>query len=215
VRLGEGTKSVLIAAAVMGRSFSFKLLETLLDQASADDLLNAIERAQQMGLVVSGSEGPEALVWFTHEIVRQTLLAGISLARRQRLHLRVAEALEKVPAKMLNGHATKIAHHLVESGYASDLQRTVHYLSLAGCAALDRAAYETALQNFQSAFSRIDENDTRQRADLLYKMAIAERGLGRWDDALISWNESRRIYIGIGDREAAGRISFRIAQGFV
>jgi tetratricopeptide (TPR) repeat protein len=214
-RLGEGTKSVLIAAAVMGRSFSFKLLETLLDQANADDLLNAIERAQQMGLVVSGSEGPEALVWFTHEIVRQTLLAGISLARRQRLHLRVAEALEKVRAKTLNEHAEEIAHHLVQAGSASDLQRTAHYLSLAGSAALDRAAYETALGNFQSAYSRIDENDARQRADLLYKMAIAERGLGRWDDALVWWNESRRIYIAIGDREAAGRISFRIAQGFV
>lgn len=214
-RLGESTKSVLIAAAVMGRSFSFKLLETLLDQASADDLLNAIERAQQMGLVVSGSKGPEALVWFTHEIVRQTLLAGISLARRQRLHLRVAEALEKVSAKTLNEQAEEIAHHLVQAGSASDLQRTAHYLSLAGSAALDRAAYETALRNFQSASSRIGENDARQRADLLYKMAIAKRGLGKWDDALIWWNESRRIYIAIGDREAAGRISFRIAQGFL
>jgi tetratricopeptide (TPR) repeat protein len=214
-RLGEVSKSVLTAAAVIGRSFSFKLLEALLNHLDADDLLTSIERAQQMGLVVSGSEGSEAPLWFTHEIVRQTLLAGISLARRQRLHLRIADALEKIRAHTLSEHAAEIAHHLVQGGSASDPQKTTHYLSLAGTSALDGAAYETALSNLQSAFSRVDENDPRQRAGLLYQMAIAERGLGRWGKAVLRWNESLALYTAIGDREAVGRISFRIAQGFI
>ena len=73
-RLGQTGKQVLSAAAVIGRSFSFKLLEAVLDNDTVDDLLTAIEQAERMGLIVSSSEGPEAPFRFAHEIVRQTLL---------------------------------------------------------------------------------------------------------------------------------------------
>ena len=117
-------------------AFSFKLLETVLSDIKIDDLLITIEQAQRMGLIVSSAECPEALFRFKHEIVRQTLLADTVLPRRQRLHLRVANAIEKVYAKSISEHAAAIAVHLARADSASDRERTAHYLFLAGIAAL-------------------------------------------------------------------------------
>ena len=212
-RLGPSTKRVLTAAAVIGRSFSFKLLEALLGETDIDDVLTSIEDAQRMGLIISSSEGPEAPFRFAHEIVRQTLLADASLPRRQRLHLRVADALEKIDASVINDRAAEIALHLVRAGSAADRQRTRDFLTLAGRVAVEAGGYETALSHFESALSRIDQHDLHQRGELLYSMAIAERGLGRWDNAHLRWEEALGIFTAQDDSEAIAKVCFRIAHG--
>src|SRR6202158_2280517 len=73
-RLDENVRRALTAAAVIGRSFSFKLL-TAICGIDVDELLTIIEKAQQMGIIVASSEGPARPFVFTHELVRQTLLA--------------------------------------------------------------------------------------------------------------------------------------------
>ncbi len=72
-RLDENEKRALAAAAVIGRSFSFQLL-TAASQIDVDELFTVIEKAQQMGIIVPSSEGPERPFTFRHELVRQTLL---------------------------------------------------------------------------------------------------------------------------------------------
>ena len=89
-RLDGNEKRILAAAAVIGRSFSFQLL-TAVSRIDVDELFNVIEKAQQMGVIVSSSEGPETPFTFAHELVRQTLLAGISAPRQQQLHASVAD----------------------------------------------------------------------------------------------------------------------------
>jgi len=183
-RLSEPVKQVLTAAAVIGRSFSFPLLAALLEQVDVDGLLTALEEAQRIGLVESRAEEPEAPFTFAHELVRQTLLTGLSLPRRQRLHLQVAEALERVHASAVHERSSEVAHHLVKAGSLADIQRVVRYLTLAGKRALEAAAYEDALRQFQSALSHGDAIDARQRAQLLTYRARAKRGLGRQDEAV-------------------------------
>jgi predicted ATPase len=58
-----------------------------------------------MGVIVPSSEGPETPFTFTHELVRQTLLAGFSAPRRQQLHVRVAAAIERLYPQAVNEHA--------------------------------------------------------------------------------------------------------------
>ena len=145
-QLNEKARQVLGSAAVIGRSFSFLLLESLLEQEKAEDLLTALEEAQRVGLIVPSGEGPEALFTFADELVRQTLLAGFALPRRQRLHLQVAEAIERVHAGAVHERAGEIAHQLVKAGSLADSHQLVHYLTLAGKHALKAASYEDALR---------------------------------------------------------------------
>ncbi len=123
-RLDENEKRALTAAAVIGRSFSFKLLTTIWE-IDVDELLSIVEKAQQMGIIVASSHGPERPFTFTHELVRQTLLAGISAPRLQQLHARAANAIERLEPDAVDERAGEIADHLLKAGSFADRQRLV------------------------------------------------------------------------------------------
>jgi AAA ATPase domain len=98
-RLDENEKHALAAAAVIGRSFSFQLLNAI-SENEVDELFTVIEKAQQMGIIVPSCESAETPFTFTHELVRQTLLASISAPRRQHLHAGVADAIARGSVRM-------------------------------------------------------------------------------------------------------------------
>ena len=130
-RLDENEKRALTAAAVIGRSFSFKLL-TAICEIDVDELFTIIEKAQQMGIIIASSELPQKPFSFAHELVRQTLLAGISAPRRQQLHASVADAIERLYPHAVKEHSAEIADHLLKAASFADDRGLVHYLTLAG-----------------------------------------------------------------------------------
>jgi predicted ATPase len=213
-RLDESEKLVLAAAAVIGRSFSFQLLAEI-SRIDVDELFTVIEKAQQMGIVVPSAEGPERPFTFGHELVRQTLLGGISAPRQQRLHAGVAEAIERLYAGAINERAGEIADHLLKAGSFADNQRLVRYLTLAGKSALEAAAFDEARSSFQSALSHLTDVDARERADLLASVAIAERGLEHWGEACTRLQEALDTYITLGDRERIGKSFTELTSVFI
>jgi len=143
-RLGEEAWAVLTTAAAIGHSFRFELLHVLQDHTALDDLLTALDQAQRMGLIVSSADGQDASFAFAHDLVRQTLLASISVPRRQLLHLWVAEALEQAHPEAASEHVVATAHHVGLAGTLAENQRLVRYLTLAGKSALETAALAQA-----------------------------------------------------------------------
>src|SRR5262249_6495468 len=116
-------------------------------------------------------------------------------------HMGVADALERLHPRALGEHAGHIADHLIKAGPLADEGRLVHYLTLDGKAAIEAAAFEAALRSFRSALPHLHDNDRKQRADLLMGVAIAERGLERWETAYAHLGEAFEIYVSLGDRE--------------
>jgi tetratricopeptide (TPR) repeat protein len=213
-RFDESEKLVLAAAAVIGRSFSFQLLAEI-SRIDVDELFTVTEKAQQMGIVVPSAEGPERPFTFGHELVRQTLLGGISAARQQRLHAGVAEAIERLYPDAIDERAGEIADHLLKAGSFAGNQRLVRYLTLAGKSALEAAAYEEARSSFQSALSHLMDVDARERADLLAKVAFAERGLEHWGEACTHLQEALDTYITLGDRERIAKSCTELTTVFI
>ncbi|MBI1885040.1 MAG: AAA family ATPase, partial [Chloroflexi bacterium] len=210
-RVSEQCRRVLTAAAVIGRGFTFDLLEAL-GELEGDALLDAVDEAERANLIASVSDGPEARFTFAHELIRQTLVSGLSLPRRQRAHLRTAEAMERVYGAQLDQHAADLAHHLYQAGSSADPQKTVHYLTLAGDRAYQAAAFEEALRHYENALSLAPAEDRHGRAGLLYKRGLALRSLGRWDEALADWREALDAYEALGDAERVGRLARDIAE---
>ncbi len=207
-RLSEEARQVLTAAAVIGRSFNFELLQAAIEPIDIGNLLAAVEHAQRMGLIVN-SDATESELNFAHELVRQTLLTDISRPRRQRLHLAVAEAIERLDAERLDERAAVLAHHLQRAGRLADPAKTAGYFWQAGKRALEGGAYEEAYRSFETAAS-YQETELRWRAQCLLGMENANRGLGHWEDALRRSNEAAEIYRQLGD---IGMATDRIAAG--
>ena len=221
-RVSEKCRRVLTSAAVIGGAFSFELLEALGDPSTdsgqavdPDALLDAVDEAERANLIASADDDVEARFTFGHELIRQTLLSGVSLPRRQRLHLRVAEAMERLYARALEERAADLAHHLSRAGTAADPQKTGHYLTLAGDRAQAMAAFEDALRLYESALSLQPDDDKRGRADLRFKRGLALRSLGRWDEALADWRQALDAFEELGDAEAVGRTSSDITLQLV
>jgi tetratricopeptide (TPR) repeat protein len=203
-RLSEEARGVLTTAAVIGRRFHFELLEALGD-FDPDVLVDAIEEAERLQLI-SPVSGREIRFHFTQELVRQTLVGGLSSLRRQRLHQRIAEAMERIFAGDLENRASALAGHFYEAGAAADPGKTIHYLILAGRQAQRAAAAEDALRLFEDAISLVSDEDRKARADLLFRRGLALRSLGRWEEALDDWLEALPINEELGETKAAVRI---------
>jgi class 3 adenylate cyclase/tetratricopeptide (TPR) repeat protein len=207
-RISAETQGALALAAVIGRGFSFDLLRALTDLPE-DAVLDALEEAEHAHLIAeTGSR--EAAYSFAHEQIRQTLLGTLSLPRRQRYHLRVADAIEATTGS--GEEASAIAHHLYQAGAVADPERTARWLGLAGEKALAAAAFEDALRYLESALSLQPADDAKVRADLLYQRGLALRSLVRLDDALADWREALAIYEEMGEAEAAGRVCYEMAK---
>ena len=182
-RLSDTTRRVLTTAAVVGRSFSLPLLETLED-AGTDAALEAVEEAEGAHLLAPQRSGRETRYLFAHELIRQTLADALSLPRRQRLHARIAAAIERVYAASLDKHVSALAHHLYNAGAAADAEKTSIYLVKAADEARAAAAHEDALRHLDNALTLWEDESSDRVADLLVRRGLALRSLGRPDDAI-------------------------------
>lgn len=209
-RLSEDTRKALTAAAVLGRRFRFGLLE-LVSELDPDALLDSIDEAQTARVIVSEADPSEASFAFGHELIRQTLLSSIALPRQQRLHLKVADAMEELYAKDLDEHAGQIAHHLIRAGIAADSERSIRFLRMAGRRALDAAAFEDAHRYFETALSLQREDPTIEHAELLYENGLALRSLGRVDDAAERWRAAIDVFESNGEIDRVANLCRQIA----
>lgn len=203
-RVSKQCQEMLAIAAVIGRAVSFDLLEESA-KLKEDALLNTIDEAERAQLIRSAPSAGDVEFVFAHELVRQTLLSDLSMLRRQRFHLRVADAIEQVHANDLDKHATQLAYHLHQAGKAANPARTIGRLKAAGDKALSAAAFEDALSLYNKAHSLQSSDDMRAQADLLYRRGLAQRSLGHWEKALSDWRETLAIYEELGDSEAMGQ----------
>jgi predicted ATPase len=156
-RIAQATREVLEVAAVIGRSFTFRALEaaTALD---ADALIERLEDSERLGLLLSTIEYPEALFHFSHELIRQALLEGVSSARLQRLHVAVANAIESVYKNDLDERLNDIAHHLWRAGVCVDPLRTSTALASAAHRALAQSAYDMAVDYSKKALKSLERH---------------------------------------------------------
>ena len=181
-RLSKATRQILGAAAVIGRSFRLELLEAGTG-VKVPALLDDLDEAARIGLVRSSSDYADARTEFSHELIRQVVLSQLSGARRQRLHLEVANAMERLYSQSLQDHYAELANHYCQS---PDTARAAYYLCLAGRRALESSAHAEAMVLLTAGLEKmktLPESPNRDQVELPAQLAlgmltIAIRGFG-------------------------------------
>ncbi|MBA2724722.1 MAG: AAA family ATPase [Actinobacteria bacterium] len=206
-RLRDETKKVLTAAAVLGRVFEFDLLAGIHDLHQLDPL-DAMDEAERAHLIAPMA-GRDARYTFVHELVRQTLLTDVSLPRRQKFHLQIAEVIEDRRESELEKYTSDLAHHLYQAGAAASPSKTIDYLIRSGDHAQSIAASEDALRSYESALSLID--DELQRGKVLYKVGRARRGL-QGAESQAAFEEALDIFERLGETDRFLRTCLMVAD---
>ena len=104
---------VLRAAAVLGRSFDYGLLVDVAE-AGEDSVLAALEEAITQQLLVEDAEANDRYSW-RHALTQEAIASDTVLPKRQRIHSRAADALERG-----GGSAMAVASHLLAAGRANE-----------------------------------------------------------------------------------------------
>jgi len=194
----------LQAGSVLGEDFSFELLRVLtgVDEAT---LLDAVEEALAAGIVLE--EGGSYR--FGHALTRRALYDGLSSARRERLHLRAAEAIEVVYLHNPTRHSAALAAHYRLAGPAAALEKRIASSLRAGDDAQRLLAYHEAEVQWRAALVLASEQGVG-REELL---PILERlvdllitlGYDRFAEATELGERALRLYeaAGLEDRAAA------------
>lgn len=179
--LSEGCRHLLANAAVIGRDFSHDVAGAL-SGLGPDALIEAIEEAERAALVRDAAVGREARYSFSHELVRQTLLGSLSLPRRQRMHLEVARAMERLYGDAIEPHMAELAYHYRRAGNAAaaDVVVPVVLRAAAQAAAVfacgeAAALYDEVLETPELAAVLGPE----ERCDTL--LLLGEALFGNWD----------------------------------
>ncbi len=203
--LSDDSRGVLTTAAVAGRGVGLMLLQRL-EPDQNGSMLDALDEAERAHLISFDPQPRDTRLLFSHELIRQTLIADLPTLKRQRIHAQVAEALEAMYSGEADptAHASDLCYHLLQAGPLVDPAKTIHQLVMAGNHDIDAAAFEEALRRFEQALA-LEPADQRTQADVEFGLGTALRGLGRWDEAVERWKHAIDAYMRLGEREAAGR----------
>lgn len=145
-RLDERLRNLLGIAAVIGRTFLYRLLRAVttgdvnIDEALAE--LSTNEMIEQL------RSAPEIAYLFRHALTHQAVYNSLLLDKRHQLHARIARILEELYAGRLHEITSLLAFHYAR---AQDPERSLHYLLEAAAQSSRMAADGEALELLEEA----------------------------------------------------------------
>jgi class 3 adenylate cyclase/tetratricopeptide (TPR) repeat protein len=194
-RLDAEVRQTLQKAAVIGRSFSYRLLHhTLSEDVELDRHLLALEKVD---LVRETARIPELEYSFRHTLAQETAYRTILRRRRRQYHQQVAEAFERLYPDRVEEAAPLLAHHFAEAGEA----RALHYFTVAGDQAYRLYAIDDAISHYTQALEIAEKMQQFDVLEHLYtRRGRALELTSRYELALDNYSELEELSGQLGDQ---------------
>jgi class 3 adenylate cyclase/tetratricopeptide (TPR) repeat protein len=178
-RLDANAKEALRLASVIGRVFSWRILEKISSARAALfeslEALKALEVIQQIRVV------PEAEYSFRHVLTQKVVYESVLLQRRKEIHGAIGLAIEELYSQRLEKQAPILAYHYLRS----DLQnKAIEYGLSAGDQAAGLYANTEATTYYEQAFAiskSLPESPQVQRWQIDAALKLAAVGITRQD----------------------------------
>lgn len=206
-RLAPASREALASAAAIGRSFTPRLLQEIL-QASSEDMPALIEEWLHRGLIHEEAGGYD----FRHDKIRQVAYGGLTRARREFIHGRIADVLENAIPK---ANVSTLAYHYARSDQPL---KTLPFLTQAGEQALRLRSYHEARQFGLQAVNLLGQlpgpRQRSERIDVSLQLAQAYAFTGDLHRAIEIIQETEQFAFAFGDEHRLGQVFRRAAQFF-
>ena len=163
-------KAVAQYAAVIGRQFSYALLQAV-SQLDESTLQRELGRLVEAELVYRQGLPPEAYYFFKHALIQDAAYESLLKSTRQHYHQRIAHVLEEQFPETTETQPELIAHHLTEAGLT---EQSVTYWYKAGQRAIERSAHVEAIAHLRQGLALLQTlPETPERIQREVDMHIA------------------------------------------
>jgi class 3 adenylate cyclase len=212
--LGENCRGVLTCAAVIGRDFDVDLLLRIVRE-DEDEVIDLLDIAVQASVLEERADRTGSFS-FAHSLISRTLYDSLGATRRERLHRRVAEALEELCGENPGPRIAELARHWTAATAPVDAGKAVTYSLQAGRDALAKLAPDEAVAWFTQGLKLLDDaadRDVAERCELMIGLGEAQRQAGQpeFRATLLS---AARIAEELGDADRMARAALANNRGF-
>jgi predicted ATPase len=191
-RLKEDERHTLQLAALIGRSFYFRILEMISEENPDDILPHHLDVFQQMDLIREVARYPELEYSFRHGLTQEAAYSTILLKQRRSFHRQVAEAIETLFVDQSEEVVATLAHHFDN---AQVYDKAFHYSVEAGNQAYRLYAMKEAIEHYSRAVSYLDKIEVNS-LQLIHVYNRRGRSLELYSDfktALINYKNMEKL----------------------
>jgi tetratricopeptide (TPR) repeat protein len=170
-RLEEDLKRTLQVASVIGREFSFSILDSII--RVKEHLKNHLQELRGLEFVYEESLFPELRYIFKHALVQEVAYNSLLLKRRREIHGKIGQAIEMLYAERLEEFYEMLAYHYARSDYGD---RAYTYLKLSGIKATKNSALWEAFRFYREAINVLNGqpvSDTTVKEQVAVRLLMA------------------------------------------
>ncbi len=205
-RLDESPRRTLQMAALIGRSFYYRVLELILEQSTEGEESVALHLDEHLGnlqrleLISQVARLPELEFIFQQALVQESAYKTILLKQRRKYHRMVGEAMEILFPEQLDEHAIVLAGHFMEAG---DYDRALKYHTIAADAAYRFYANAEAVEHYSRALEAAQHApvDSEQLIHLYTRRGRAFELSARTNEAVDNYEAMRQQAHDADDQE--------------
>ncbi len=213
-RLEESLKRIVQVAAVIGREFAFRVLETISEMK--EGLKAGLNNLQKLEYIYRKSLFPELEYIFRHALTQEVAYNSILLQRRKEIHELIGKAIEALYPHRLEEFYEMLAWHY---SHSNNQHKAYQYLKLSGLKAAKTSSHREAFHLFKQALevlSRMQStNQTkRDRLEILRVMAHSMRPLGYPESSIGLLLEGEALAKEVGDEKTVANFSSYIGSYF-
>ena len=203
-------KEVAQIGAVIGREFSYQLIAAVAPMMP-EQLADALQHLARSGLVFRRGQGADAVFVFKHALIQDAAYQTLLRARRQQLHIAVAQAIESRFPEFETSQPQSLARHLTQGGVA--VQAIPYWLKAGQLSASRSASIEAAAQLRQGIelIPGLPAGPERDQMELSLQVAfgaalIATKGYAA-QETLDAFERASVLSIELNDRAAQQTIA--------
>jgi class 3 adenylate cyclase len=183
-RLEESLKRIMQVAAVIGREFAFRILETITEMK--ENLKSGLVNLQGLEFIYEKSLFPDLEYIFRHALVQEVAYNSLLINRRKEIHGKIGQAIERLYAERLDEFCEVLAYHYSKSGNPA---KAYEYLKKSAEKAVRNDAVYEAVRFYREAMEVLcqlppNEENQREQIDLVLSMQIPWRRIGYAEDSL-------------------------------
>jgi class 3 adenylate cyclase/tetratricopeptide (TPR) repeat protein len=194
-QLGEGEKTAIKVASVIGRRFRAGWISGSYPAAGTpEEIAGHLERLDQLELAHPHSGGAELEYSFRHAITQEAAYQSLTFELRETLHERVGSFIEQAYAGRLHQYVDVLAHHYGRTR-RTDKQRV--WFRAAADAAKAAFANETAVTYYERLLPLLPE---REAGAVLLELGSVWQFTGAWKQAERAYRKAMETATRTGDR---------------